>query len=72
MTTAPACKRCRHAPATIAPYWATGVELCGPCATEVADELDALDRWPPVPWSDDEATTSPADVPTPNPNGDQT
>lgn len=50
------CRRCSNAPATIRPYWAEGIELCGPCAAAVAALLDEHDKWPPVPWNDDEAT----------------
>lgn len=52
--TAQPCRRCHTTPATIRPYWATEAELCGPCASAVAEWLDSHDRWPPVPWDDDE------------------
>jgi hypothetical protein len=52
------CRRCREAPATIRPYWAPEHELCGPCATAVADLLDRHDKWPPAPWDDEDAVRS--------------
>lgn len=48
------CKRCGNAPATIRPYWTGEVELCGPCASAVAELLDQHDKWPPAPWDADE------------------
>jgi protein-arginine kinase activator protein McsA len=50
------CKRCHQAPATIQPYWTDEIELCGHCATAVARLLDQHDKWPPVPWDDEEAS----------------
>jgi hypothetical protein len=50
------CKRCHEVLATIQPYWADAIELCGPCSTAVAALLDQHDKWPAVPWDDEDAT----------------
>lgn len=51
-----ACRRCgTDATNGVEPYWARdGHRLCTDCAVFVAGELDRLDRWPPVPWGDDD------------------
>lgn len=48
------CKRCGETPATIKPYWAQDLELCGQCAPIVAELLDQSNRWPPEPWASQE------------------
>lgn len=46
------CRRCKKVPADLTAYW--GHPLCRPCAVAVAEMLDAEDRWPPVPWTEDD------------------
>jgi hypothetical protein len=46
------CARCKKAKATLTAYW--GPALCTPCAVAVAELLDAHDKWPPVPWDDED------------------
>lgn len=49
------CDRC-GGPGALVAYW--GPTLCRPCAHYVAEKLDELDRWPPVPWDDDEVANT--------------
>jgi hypothetical protein len=50
------CKRCGGDAADgVTPYWATdGHRLCPSCAMSVAAELDRRDKWPEVPWTEDD------------------
>lgn len=54
--TAEPCRRCehegRHTEGDITAYW--GHVLCRPCAVRTAEEMDERDRWPEVPWSDED------------------
>lgn len=50
------CRRCeregRDTAADLMAYW--GHPLCRPCAVRTAEQLDERDRWPPVPWTEDD------------------
>lgn len=46
------CRRCKKTPSALTTYW--GDPLCHPCAVAVAELLDAHDKWPPVPWTDED------------------
>lgn len=48
------CARCGASPAVVPAYW--GPWLCRPCAQHVAELLDLHDKWPPVPWDDEQVT----------------
>ncbi len=45
------CARC-GAPSALTAYW--NDPLCRPCAEFVAGALDELDKWPAVPWTEDD------------------
>lgn len=56
------CRRCecegRSTRADLTAYW--GHPLCSPCAIRTATELEERDRWPKVPWTEeDEELVSP-------------
>jgi len=46
------CDRCKKRKPVLTAYW--GPDLCRPCAQAVAALLDEHDKWPPVPWTDDD------------------
>lgn len=47
----PVCDRCdQRGFERVLAYW--GPSFCPPCARATAEELDAADAWPPVPWGE--------------------
>lgn len=46
------CRRCGSPNVLLTSYW--GHPLCRPCVHHIVALCDREDRWPPVPWSEDD------------------